>query len=269
MSIWDKFERRFGWLAVQHLALSLICAQLAVYALVLVGAVDYSVLEFNPAAISQGGEFWRLISFIIAPPYIPVTPVEALFIAIGMYLFHMMSGVLEAEWGTFRFNVYLLAAIFFSIVGGFVGYFVSPQSLIEVTPGFLYMSVFLGFATLRPDYEFYIMFVLPVKVKWLAWLSAGLVTYSVLFASSFGIVLVILAPIANYLLFFGPVLKRSVANRKRREQFVAEQRAAADEAFHTCSVCGVTDQSNPEMQFRYKKLEGEAMCICEVCRASA
>ena len=36
------------------------------------------------------------------------------------------------------------------------------------TNGFLYGTVFLAFARLFPDFTLYILFVLPIKIRWLA-----------------------------------------------------------------------------------------------------
>lgn len=266
MSFMDKLEKRFGHLAVPNVVLILIIAQLVIYVAVIVGRVQYGSLTLVPAAV-WGGEWWRLVSFLIAPPDIATGAFSALFLAFFWYILWMMSSALESAWGVFRFNVYLLAGILFTVAGAFIGQFISPSSIIEVSPRFLYLSVFFAFATLHPNVEFLMFFVIPVKVKWLAWFSAVIFVALPLFAvPTMGWRIMILAPILNYLLFFKNDLVQSMKSRQRRAKFDAERKASAEEALHTCSVCGATDQTHPDREFRYKMVDGEAVCICEVCR---
>ena len=77
---------------------------------------------------------------------------------------------------------FLLAGILFTIVGAMLGQLVSPSSTIVVSPNFLYLSVFFAFATLHPNVQFMIFLVIPMKVKWLAWIIAGFSAFSFILA---------------------------------------------------------------------------------------
>jgi hypothetical protein len=180
----------------------------------------------------------------------------------------MMSQALESAWGAFRFNLFLLIGLVFSVLGAFIGQFISPGTIIFVTPYFLYLSVFFGFATLNPNIEFLIFFVLPVKVKWMAYFVGGLTAFSFLFAPSMGDRVAILAPVLNYFMFFGSTLVDAVKGRQRKAQFAVKKKAEAETALHTCELCGETDRTAPEREYRYKMQDGEAQCVCSVCRAA-
>ena len=69
--------------------------------------------------------------------------------------------------------------------------------------GFLYGTVFLAFARFFPDFTIYIMFfVLPVKIRWLALLQWIGYAYGFLFGDWMTKAMIV-ASVANYLLFFG------------------------------------------------------------------
>ena len=265
MKFLDSLEKRFGHLAVPNVVLMLIVAQLIMYALILVGRIEFVSLLLFPKAV-LGGEWWRLLSFIIAPPTVAASVIQGVFLAFFWYIFWMISANLEEAWGVFRFNLYLLIGVVVSVVGAFAGQFISPGSLIFVSPYFLYLSVFFAFATLNPNVQFLMFFVVPVKVKWLAWFVAAMTAVSILGAPSFGEKLALLAPLLNYFIFFRSAINQSVANRKHRAKFEKSKRAVAEEPMHTCIACGATDRTNPELDFRYKSVDGDTVCVCASCR---
>ena len=269
MSWIDRLEKRFGSIAIPNLALYLVGAQLLVYVLVLTGQVGFGALPLIPARVIGAGEFWRLVSFVLSPPFVADSAFSALFLAFFWYIFWMMSSALESEWGVFRFNLFLFLGILLTVLAAFLGHFVSALPPVFVRPDFLYLSVFFAFATLHPNFEFLLFFVLPVKVKWLAWLTAGLIAFAFLFAPSLGTRVAILGPVLNYLLFFGKDLAAAMQGHRRRARFEADAKAASEAAFHTCATCGATDKSHPDRAFRYKTEAGEPVCVCDACRQSA
>jgi hypothetical protein len=98
MTFLDRLEKRFGHLAVPNVVLVLIVAQVFMYGMILIGRVDYASLLLMPTKVLNG-EWWRLLSFVIAPPGVPVSPFGVIFLAFFWYLFWMMSGALESAWG--------------------------------------------------------------------------------------------------------------------------------------------------------------------------
>jgi hypothetical protein len=265
MKFLDKLEKHFGFLAVANVALTLIVAQLFIYAAILIGRVDMASIVLIPKAVFDG-EWWRLASFLIAPPYVAGTMFQALFLAFFWYIFWMMSQNLEAAWGVFRFNVYLLATIVFALAGAFIGQIISPTGTITVSTSFLYYSLFFAFSTINPNIQFLIFFVIPMKVKWLAWIILGFAFLAFISMPSIGHRIAFAAPFLGYLLFFKDAFKQSAESRKRRTQFERQRHQYADEALHTCSVCGASDKTHPEREFRYKVVSQDTVCICEVCR---
>lgn len=208
MKFLDKQEKHFGFLAVPNVVLMLIGAQLFIYAAILIGRVEYASIFLIPKAVFAG-EWWRLVSFVIAPPYVPGTLFQGIFLAFFWYIFWMMSHTLESVWGVFRFNVFLLVGLLCTLGGAFLGQIISPGTTVVLSPYFLYLSIFFAFATLNPNIEFLMFFVLPVKVKWLGWFAAVMTALSILGAPSMGDRIAILAPLLNYFLFFKAALSQS------------------------------------------------------------
>jgi hypothetical protein len=265
MRLLDRAERRFGHWAVPNVVLILIIAQLVLYACIIIGRVDYGAMLLVPKAV-LGGEWWRLVSFLLAPPSVATSLFSALFLAFFWYVFWMMSSALEAAWSVFRLNVFLLAGILFTIAGAMLGQLVSPSSTIVVSPNFLYLSVFFAFATLNPNVQFLIFLVIPMKVKWLAWIIAGFSAFSFILAPTMGDRIAMLAPLLNFFLFFRDAMQQSIQSQRRRVAFEKKQRMEQSQPRHACSLCDATDLNAPEREFRYRMRNGVAECICDLCR---
>ena len=142
----------------------------------------------------------------------------------------------EEEWGTFRLNVYLITCVILAVVGAFVGQVISPAGTIFVAPRFLYFCVFFAFATLNPNIQFLIMFIIPMKVKWMAWVILVFGFIAFLAMPTIGHRLAFAAPFLGYVLFFRDTFKQSLESRKRQAQFESNRRQATEGALHTLSL---------------------------------
>lgn len=203
-------------------------------------------IAFVPVLILEG-ELWRLVTFIFYP--FALHPVLAFF---TYYLFFIMGSALEMEWGREKFNLFVFSAYLLTMAVSFL----TPMNI--ATNYYIYLSVYLIFAALHPEFELYLFFVLPIKMKWLAWLVVGLTALEFL-AASIPMKLAILAAGVNLLLFMGPDFLKRAQSRVREAQF--EIHAAQEEAkpFHRCEVCGITDKSHPQASFRV--LNGREYCV--------
>jgi hypothetical protein len=262
MSILRKLERRFGRHAMPGVIVYVIAVQVALYVLSLLaqgGLLGNRNIFENviliPAMV-RAGEWWRLVVFPFAPPMIG--PLWAFFY---WYLLYFFATTLELHWGSFRLNLYLLVGWLSTVL---VALLVPALIMTPVTNGYLYSSVFLAFALLYPDYELYILFVLPVKVKWLALLAWLVMGYSVIEGGwpAFWMA----APTAGtFLLFLGSDVWQFVRQRWRSEKFRQRVRAgqsARTRLYHECRVCGLTSEEAPRTAFRYcSKCAGEH-CYC-------
>jgi hypothetical protein len=238
MGLLDKLEKKFRNLAVPNVTLYLIMGQVLFYVLSMAGRFDLGRIVLVPALV-LAGEWWRLITFLFIPPL-----TNLIFAFFAWYMFYLMGGALEGHWGTFRYNLFLLVGYIVTVAVAFL----FPLS--AATNIFIGGSVFLAFAFLFPEFEILIFFILPVKMKWLAlitWITYG---YQ-LFVGPWSTRLFVLASISNFLLFFGKDILWRMKTGNRRMVTKAKELSGKKEAFHRCAVCGITDLTDPGMEFRY------------------
>lgn len=220
------------------------------------------IFEFDRNLILSG-QFWRILTFLFVP-----YGSNIFFIAITLYFYYFIANALEREWGSTKFTVYYVSGVILNILLGFlVGY----TNMLYIN-----MALFFAFATLYPDMQVLFFFIIPMKIKWLAWFDAAfflLQVFGFLLHGQPQYALIPLVAILNYLLFFaGDLLdfvnhkKRQVShhrNRKTVDFQSAQQHAKEKKGYlHKCAVCGRTDVTNPELEFRYcSKCKGY-YCYC-------
>lgn len=252
MSLLDRLERIFGRFAIPNLSLYVVIGQVFVLLAGMLGLVSLEKVLLVPAFVLDG-QWWRVITFVwfVLPPsglfgYV--------FLAFRWYLFYLMGNALEQHWGTFRFNVFLLLNIVLTVAVAFL----TPAA--RVDNDYILYSVFLAFAFLNPDFELLII-VFPVKIKWLALVTWALWTVNFI-VGSWPTRLQIAASVVTFALFFGAAIVRGLKQGRR----AAAHRVTRDDdkvqPRHVCHVCGKTDISHPNLDFRYcSKCAGD-QCYC-------
>ena len=175
-----------------------------------------SLLSFSSDAILQG-QIWRIITFV----FVPATSRNIFLFAITLYFYYFIGNALEREWGSNKFTIFYFFGILLNIL---VGFLVGTASMYYVN-----MSMFFAFATLYPNLQFLLFFIIPVKAKWLAWIDAAYFALAVLQYLLTGHFLYALIPIVavlNYLLFFAADIgsqfsywKGRAKNRARQNQY--------------------------------------------------
>ena len=249
MSMIDKWERKLKKYALENVTLYLILGQVLFYVFHLSGRFILERVVLIPEDV-LAGEWWRLLTFLFIPPF--SNPVFAFF---GWYLFYLMGNALEGHWGAFRYNVFLLVGYTVTVAVTFL----FPASV--ATNLFIGGSVFLAFAYLYPDFQLYVLFIIPVKIKWLAVITWIGYAWE-LFTGSWHTRMLVLASISNYLLFFGRDIYLTMKTGNRKMVFQSKQYATGREPFHVCAKCKKTDLSHPQMEFRYcPDCNGLGYCI--------
>jgi len=236
-SLLDKLERHFRRFAIPRLTLVIVIGQVMLYILSRANPERMDRFTLN-ATLVMKGEWWRLITFMFFPP---VTNV--LFAFFALYIFYLFGSSLEARWGEFRYNVYILIAYLATVLVAFI----LPGR--DATNVFIGGSVFLAFAYLYPEFTLRLFFVLPIKIKYLAWITWFGYIYTFVFGTRMSRLLV-LASVANFLLFFGRSIVIRGRNAKRRMEASTIRRQRERMPFHRCRVCGKTEKSDPDMDFR-------------------
>ena len=195
-----KLENKIRRFSIEKLMQIISVVMLAVFAVdtVLALSTDGQALSLNAwlsfdRNMIMRGQVWRIISFIFVYP----TGSNVLFTLLGIYFFYWTGNAVEGYWGKARFNLYYLFGIIGTIVAGFiVGY---------IDNLYLNLSIFLAFATMFPDTQVMLFFIIPIKVKWLG-IAEGVLLALLFIIGSWADRAAIIAAILNFLLFFGSEL---------------------------------------------------------------
>ena len=186
----DRLERKMGNFYIPNLMKYLGLAMAGVYLLEYLPLPRSAaqLLYFDRELILQG-QIWRVFTFLVVPSF-----GSLLWTALRLYFYYFLGVALERAWGSRRFNLYILIGWLGCVLCGFLLGF--------ATNAFLYTSLLLAFAVLYPEMEVTLFFILPVKVKWIGWLTAAGLLYS-LIVNSWLYRLAMLFSLAPFLLFFG------------------------------------------------------------------
>lgn len=272
-------EKKFGRYAIRNLMKYVI----ALY------AVGLLINTFSPSAFIYlaldidkvlKGQVWRLFTFLI--PY--VTLRDIFFVIIKAYVFYMIGNALENAWGSFRLNLYFFSAVFFNIIAAFIVYGIFRFNIlgnnligiyiinmvIQSSPlEIIYSSMFFAFAALYPNTQFLLYFIIPVKVKYLAWISGAIYIVNIIQLIQMKLylgIIPIIVSLANFLIFyFASRNYRNISPREleRRAKFrrqmnegkrsgnVTEFKGRSVITRHKCAVCGRTELDDDELEFRF------------------
>ncbi|MDE6917012.1 MAG: rhomboid family intramembrane serine protease [Lachnospiraceae bacterium] len=271
MNFLNKMERKLGKYAIPNLSLYLIMGYVLGYILMFINPAMVDFLTLNPYLILRG-QIWRLVTWIIVPP-----SEFDLFTIIMLMFYYSVGTNLERTWGTFYYNVYLFMGMFFTLIGSFLIMAVSYvpafySNEVRMAYGeaayfllvgrsfstyFVNMSIFLGFAATFPEVQVLLMFIIPVKVKWMGIAYAVLLIVQFLQSNIVGKI-VIGASLLNFVVFFlmtrsGAGMRMSPRQVKRRHDYNREVKRAkpASVSKHKCAICGKNSEDNPEAEFRF------------------
>ena len=263
----SKFEKKFGKYAIPNLTLILILSYVAGYVIELLGSAAgvnlLGYLTLDPYRILHG-QIWRLVTWVIVPP-----DSLDIFTVIMLYFYYSLGTTLERTWGTYRYNVYIFSGILFTVIGSFlcmgVVYLMHGILPTESASAYFYirsyafstyyinLSIFLAFAATYPDMQVLLMFVIPVKVKWMGILDAVLMLYYVIKGGVFT-KFAIIASLLNFVLYFYRMHRSRISPKQmhRRAQFEKKSNAGrAKVTRHKCAICGRTEEDDPSLEFRF------------------
>ena len=186
----DRLERRLGFLSVPGLP-GFLTAMTAGTALLAAEKPEFvSALALDPGALARG-HIWRVLTFLVVPPQ-----ASLIWMLLWLAMIYACLSALESAWGEFKLTVYLaigaLASTAAALTTGAVG-----------DNGAVHLASFLAFARLAPEREVLLMFIIPVKLRWVA-LLAALLTILQLATGDTATRARLLAGLSAYLLYFGP-----------------------------------------------------------------
>ncbi len=263
MKFLNKLERKIGRFAIPNLMLWIVGCYVLGLVFSYINPQALTLLTLEPYMIFHHGQIWRIISWILIP-----SESNLLFALIMMFFYFQLGKTLEMHWGVFRFNVYIFGGIILTVIGAIVLYFALGQPATSIgwyfSTYYINLSIFLAFALCFPDMRVLLMFVIPIKMKWLAIVYAVLAAYSFVLNNAAGRVAIAMS-LLNFLIFFLMTRNYKAAynpkQAKTRHEFQRQMNQTKHEqqaggpytkgARHKCAICGRTELDDPNLEFRY------------------
>ena len=136
------------------------------------------LFDFDRAAV-QAGEWWRLVTYQFAQAgggwLLFPKPVVLFFTLLILYL---MGAAIEEEWGTANFvTLFLVSTLATAGVAAWLNVGLLGSFFVNYTLLFVYATVF-------PEQTFYLFAFIPIRVRWLAYIGAGMLAWGALFGGA-------------------------------------------------------------------------------------
>ena len=267
----NGLRRKLEKYAIPNLTLYLIICYGIGYLMQYLVPAGYQYLMLDPFLVLKG-QVWRLVTWILIPP----DSSNIFFVLITLYLYYSLGGLLERVWGTYKYNVYLFSGLLFTILGAFVlcGYSVLMGAQPTMYTGlyllnngsavyfgqfstyYINMSIFLACAASIPDVQVLLMFIFPIKVKWLG-IVYGIILLVNCIQGGIATWIVVIFSLLNFLVFFlrsKGKMHLSVGQIKRQQEFHQKMRSAGQTkgiTRHKCAICGRTELDGDDLEFRF------------------
>ena len=267
----NGLRRKLEKYAIPNLTLYLIICYGIGYLMQYLVPAGYQYLMLDPFLVLKG-QVWRLVTWILIPP----DSSNIFFVLITLYLYYSLGGLLEHIWGTYKYNVYLFSGLLFTILGAFVlcGYSVLMGAQPTMYTGlyllnngsavyfgqfstyYINMSIFLACAASIPDVQVLLMFIFPIKVKWLG-IVYGIILLVNCIQGGIATWIVVIFSLLNFLAFFlrsKGKMHLSVGQIKRQQEFHQKMRSAGQTkgiTRHKCAICGRTELDGDDLEFRF------------------
>lgn len=281
----EKLERKYGKYGIRNLMKYVALLYILGFVVEVVSAAKeinlYTMyLSFDIDMILKG-QIWRIVTFLIQP-----LDTSFFFMLIAVWLYYSIGSTLERSWGSFRFTLFYVSGVFFNILSAVFIYVVllivskgSIHFTYPISLHYINLSMFLAFATMFSDVPLLLYFIIPIKIKYIAYLYMGLELYGLveIYIKSGWLLgvcstVVLIVSLLNFLIFFFGARKQAghtFANYKRRTEFQNSYnrgmnggyqagvtrddngRAKAVITRHKCAVCGRTELSDDELEFRF------------------
>ncbi len=254
MNVINKLERRFHGRGIPNLTMYIIACYVVGYVLSVFAPQIWYYLLLEPSLILRG-QIWRLVTWVLIPP-----SSLNLFTIIMLLFYYQLGTALERTWGEFRYTLYIVSGLLFTIIGAFLLYFITGGIVsLYFTTYYISLSIFLAFAASYPDMQVLLYFIFPIKIKWMAYLDVAFLVYDSITAArggQWGRVVAIVASLLNFIVFFFATRNMSRYNpkevKRRRDYQKAVSRSQAQRITkHKCAICGQTEEDNPDLEFRF------------------
>lgn len=275
MNILNRMEKKLGRFAIPNLSKWIVLIYIISYVIYYLSPATTVQFLLEPYAIIHMGQVWRLITWLLVPP----TNTNIFFVLIMLFFYYSIGSSLEKTWGTFRFNFYIFSGIIYMLIGAFILYFVSGGTVgigFYFSTHYINLAIFLAYAATYPDMTVLLYFIIPLKIKWLAYVDIAIILYDFIKSDNWAIRTSIIVSLLNFIIFFlasrsyrsgltaekikkkkrrfftgtsGTGFTSSTASSQRETSF--KSAASGKITKHKCAICGRTENDGIELEFRF------------------
>jgi len=290
-SLLDRMEKKFGKYAINDLIKYMLMIYLLGIVISFVSSITKidiynSFLSLDLDKILKG-QVWRLFTFVLSSNFNMggMGMIFTLFMTMIMIAFYFyMGNSLEAEWGAFRFNVYVISGVLAIMISS-----LATQAIFKALTGVdlggeLYkatgetevscigLMILLAFATIHADEKILLYFIIPIKIKWLAIIMLAYKGYIIgaqgykgiqalmegdVVTAEAAIVLIVMMvfSLINFIVFFINFKNKNRTFNKMRKRNSKMKKFSVvnggNKNIHKCSVCGKTEKDDESLEFRF------------------
>ncbi len=285
----NKLERKIGRYAIPQLTKFVVLTYIIGYILYFMQYLLHmpvlQLIYLSPRLILQG-QVWRLVTWVFMPPSAP-----GLFTIIMLFFYYQIGTALEQTWGDFKYNLYIFSGLLFMVIGAFVVYGFGTNVDGMFTTYYVNMSIFLAFAACYPNMPVMLYFLIPIKIKYLAYIDVAFLAWSAISASTPERLSIIFSMLNFVIFFFTTRNYKSISpsEQKRKRDFrkaydrsaysrgdsarrnpgfmqgAADQNRGGDRVNyhagntvqkgqitkHKCAICGRTELDGETLEFRF------------------
>lgn len=287
-----KMEKKYGKYAISDLSKKIVICFAIGYILSLLSPTVYSYLIFSPYHIFVEHQFWRIFTWIFTTP-----GSFDIFTLVMLFFYWSIGTSIERSIGKFCYNLYIFSGMIFATIGmlivSAIKYFpiadvikdMSADNLDKLSDVYFFyvggatgssmmtyymtVAIFLGFALIYSDAMVMLYFVIPFKVKWLAYIDLIFMGYEFVKSNNLFIQVVIAAYFLSFLLMYLIMKKydrgyarKNMGNsfsRMKRKKAYNRQSVDNDKVItmpsaitrHKCAICGRSERDDAELEFRF------------------
>jgi len=292
-----KLERKFGKYAIHNLALYIIGAYVIGYIFQFIGVAEavnlnpYRIVHgeiwriitwiFIPPRTASGGLDFLFVIIMLVFYYSLAQNLEQAWGAFRFNLY-IFSGIIMTIIGAFVFYGIMELTTMKTIaselnnftdsqtadaLSAIYGSDVTSLNLLKsqyygvcaryFSTYYINLSIFLAFAACFPNMQVMLYFVIPIKIKWLAYLDVALLAFDIYQYAAAGIwvgVVAIVASLLNFVVFFFSTRNMSrISPREihRKKVYKKQVDSARQMRIHRCSICGRTNLDDDTLEFRF------------------
>lgn len=220
MKFIDKLERKFGRFGVPNLTVYIIGCYVLGYFLAMFAPGVLNMLSLDMSMVMKG-QIWRLVTWVIYPPSSVGGTGNLVMFLLAIFFLLSDRYFTGTYLGNFPVHIVYFSGVLFTVIAAvllhvFTGGYVVMNGIAYSLGGnifttyYISLSIFLAYAVTYPDLQLLLMFVIPIRMKWMAFVYGLFIAWDIVSYLRVGLwvgVVPIVASLLNFVIFISvPVI---------------------------------------------------------------